>query len=538
MSESWHPRKTEKDVAVARAGVAKYDRGWKYGAGIHKHDHSEPDKGGEVLKPEQINNIEYIDPSTDDETNLKNAIASDTRVVIGPGTITLTSPIDKTGLTNFVIEGSGWGTVLTWSQNMTAGILLSSNAEADAQSRDGVIRDLYIQGNNTIGGGHGILLGNVRNVLFDRLKIDNVGDKTVAHGGGVLRSTAQSLIPHYITYKNCWLEDGTNSDDSCTNFIGVGHRIENSYLKSHGGVSLRFYDNTYDRSFGHVAKGCIVEGANSSQPGVGINVENCVMDSCLVKNGPNTGIRIQPGGEQVNEVNEIRARKGNKIKNCVVTGNTYHGIWLRGVKDVEISGCTVYDNGRRGIYLNHDGFFTRTPAFDMSNIRISDCVVYNNGTSASPQNGIGLLNTITGQTIRDVSISDTHVFNDASPVEQDEALRTNVTAGSIGKLTVTDSELAGPSYNWNRKDEPTEWRFRDVTGYKTHNSGSASVADGGTIAHGLAETPSYVNLTASVDGHIAVATAVDATSITVGLVDDAGSAVGTAETVYWEARAR
>jgi len=54
MSESWHPRKTEKDVAVARAGVAKYDRGWKYGAGVHEHDHSEPDKGGEVLKPEQL----------------------------------------------------------------------------------------------------------------------------------------------------------------------------------------------------------------------------------------------------------------------------------------------------------------------------------------------------------------------------------------------------------------------------------------------------------------------------------------------------
>jgi len=54
MSESWHPRKTEEDVAVARTGVAKYDRGWRYGAGTHEHDHSKPRKGGEVLKPEQI----------------------------------------------------------------------------------------------------------------------------------------------------------------------------------------------------------------------------------------------------------------------------------------------------------------------------------------------------------------------------------------------------------------------------------------------------------------------------------------------------
>jgi len=56
MSESWHPRKTEKDVAVARAGVAKYDRGWKYGGSsyVQEHDHSEPGKGGEVLNPENV----------------------------------------------------------------------------------------------------------------------------------------------------------------------------------------------------------------------------------------------------------------------------------------------------------------------------------------------------------------------------------------------------------------------------------------------------------------------------------------------------
>ena len=66
MPESWHPKKTEKDVAVARAGVAKYDRGWKYGAGTRKHDHSKPGKGGEVLSPEQINNVYVVDPGVSD----------------------------------------------------------------------------------------------------------------------------------------------------------------------------------------------------------------------------------------------------------------------------------------------------------------------------------------------------------------------------------------------------------------------------------------------------------------------------------------
>jgi hypothetical protein len=68
------------------------------------------------------------------------------------------------------------------------------------------------------------------------------------------------------------------------------------------------------------------------------------------------------------------------------------------------------------------------------------------------------------------------------------------------------------------------------------NRGNASVSDGDTIAHGLEETPEFVNLTAAADGHIAVATAIDGTNITVGLHDDGGNAVTSDETVYWEAR--
>jgi len=89
MPESWHPRKTEKDVAVARAGVAKYDRGWKYGGSsyVQEHDHSKLAEGGEVLKPEQLLNT-YLVKS---ESELDTAISNGAALIITKGDFSITS---------------------------------------------------------------------------------------------------------------------------------------------------------------------------------------------------------------------------------------------------------------------------------------------------------------------------------------------------------------------------------------------------------------------------------------------------------------
>jgi hypothetical protein len=63
---------------------------------------------------------------------------------------------------------------------------------------------------------------------------------------------------------------------------------------------------------------------------------------------------------------------------------------------------------------------------------------------------------------------------------------------------------------------------------------SASVADGGTIAHGLPVTPSAASVTPSVAGEMASVTALDATNITVALKKHDNTA-GTTQTVYWRA---
>lgn len=67
-------------------------------------------------------------------------------------------------------------------------------------------------------------------------------------------------------------------------------------------------------------------------------------------------------------------------------------------------------------------------------------------------------------------------------------------------------------------------------------SGATSVADGGTITHGLGTTPRLVQLTPSTAGEMVAATTVGATTITVAIKKHDGTA-GTTQTIYWLALA-
>lgn len=65
--------------------------------------------------------------------------------------------------------------------------------------------------------------------------------------------------------------------------------------------------------------------------------------------------------------------------------------------------------------------------------------------------------------------------------------------------------------------------------------GTASASGASTIAHGLSAAPDYAQVTASVSGHIATISSVDASNITIDLYSPAGNQVTAAETVYWMA---
>jgi hypothetical protein len=62
---------------------------------------------------------------------------------------------------------------------------------------------------------------------------------------------------------------------------------------------------------------------------------------------------------------------------------------------------------------------------------------------------------------------------------------------------------------------------------------TASVADGGTITHGLGTTPTWVMVTGTVASQIVSVTAIGATTFTVAIKTDAGGA-GSSQTIHWE----
>ncbi len=71
-------------------------------------------------------------------------------------------------------------------------------------------------------------------------------------------------------------------------------------------------------------------------------------------------------------------------------------------------------------------------------------------------------------------------------------------------------------------------------GWYTEQRGATSVANGGTISHGLSATPTTVRASPSVSGEMVSVTALGSTTFTVAIIKNDGTA-GTTQTVYWSA---
>ncbi len=99
-------------------------------------------------------------------------------------------------------------------------------------------------------------------------------------------------------------------------------------------------------------------------------------------------------------------------------------------------------------------------------------------------------------------------------------------------VKITDNFFGG-AVTITAPNENLQWRNNE--GYISENGGAAAgIVDGGTIAHGLAVTPTYVQLTPSIAGEMASATAIGAANITVAIKTHAGGA-GTSQVIYWRA---
>ena len=210
---------------------------------------------------------------------------------------------------------------------------------------------------------------------------------------------------------------------------------------------------------------------------------------------------------------------------AVATGNNVYNSTLKGIvvmyaTDCVISGNHVENNGQNGIEV----------------FRCQKCVISNNVCKNNSQGAAGgaygikfwdnsgaacTYNVVTGNVCYDDQGTQTQGYG----IRELESSDYNIIAHNMlvdnltGNLLIVgaNTEVVGNM------------------GYVSENGGAAAnVADGGTIAHGLATTPTYVSVVGSVAGEMVQVTGLGAANITIAIKTHAGAA-GTAQTIYWRA---
>ena len=118
-----------------------------------------------------------------------------------------------------------------------------------------------------------------------------------------------------------------------------------------------------------------------------------------------------------------------------------------------------------------------------------------------------------GAVVLDVQVDVTTAFNDSGT----DLLEVGVVGDPDAILNDLDLSFAGPI----------------VPGIAIERSGATSVANGATVAHGLAVAPDVVLATPSVTNEMVSVTAIAATTFTVAIITHAGAG-GTTQTIYWK----
>jgi len=429
---------------------------------------------------------------------------------------------------NVFYLGSNSGASIVKSPNPPTTSMFDAAAAVDFAG--GGIAYLDLDGRVATSGVHGIDFSDVSNELND-FAIDHCHVHHFDHG--YHGATRDRFIP--ITNNRFWYctvglyvraeHPNFGINDIRNNTTGVGGTLIHAQF-----LGTKFNYNSYGvRALdgGSVSESQFVGchfGYNST---AGASVSDyCVFDGCLfLANAigaytPNSGTISACHFENHTGV-VISIGAGNGI---VITGNTFNE--LSGTGSLIYVSATAQLNrmmnvSNNSFYVDDRSVIDSANGFVHSNI--SGNVVYSNGRT----NGTAAYFIIPG-----VSGGYTFIGNTI----WDEAATTSIALNSASSIRATIvgnrfRSVGAPSFGTTDADTRIAHNF----GYKTENGGTASVADTGTITHGIAATPTQYLVTPTKADRIAAVTAASSTTITVSLTDAAGTAVEVAENVIWRA---
>jgi hypothetical protein len=424
---------------------------------------------------ERITTIESVDPDTNTITPV---------VPLKWGTISGISNIQK---------------MLSWCDNITIRDIQFTDLGATKPDSKPLITCDFCHNLNISGiciyavfARSGISIGYSHRVSISNIKIDGINDVQLGYGITIGYGTSEVVI------SDCIIQ-------------GTRHAITG--------------DRAYDITISNVVASGINDALSASfdthEHMKDITYSNCV------SNGAKSGLNI-------------RAQRVC-VSNMVINGSQSDGVTIQSMaKDVDISNLQVYNCGTWGEMSNVTCVrLNGCSRVNMSNVRI---------IQDAPANS-NLLRGIRIDACSDITVSNYSIIDNTGSefvhgVEctnacdnikfisgiirgcRDRAIVLSTATNSTIRDLITPHPISAGGYSNN---------VCNVSSHVNSNSGAAAtVADGGTIAHGCVKAPTKVTLTGSVAGEIVTVTSIDATNITVAIKKPDGSA-GTPQTVYWRA---
>lgn len=391
-----------------------------------------------------------------------------------------------------------------------------------------------------------------------------------AHG-----NTSNVYIGHFTLNGGGTTGDALSSNGGIVLYAGgTDHTITNITIDDVEVHHVNMYGIWLYKGDRVVVRGCYSH--NNLTEGIANNSTNVAISDCYVYDNDYEGIGCYAGSENVQITNchavgctygflvaEDTAKEVT-VSNCRSSGATYAGFSVNGGSYVTLSNCIAEDTGsgsHPGFYIypyavgpvnsyhidlvncqaigNHgtgflvsngcsyitmtncraigntgDGFFIDSPYVQLKNVQ-----AFNNGSDAVNYHGVRMYTNATSCLIDGVLAGNT------SGVVQEVGVR--LASGSSG-IVRNCQGTGGNSAYFNPEQVAGSWKT------DSRGGAAATVADGGTIAHGLMLAPTRATVCASVAGEFATVTTLDATNITVAIKKHDNSA-GTTQTIYWEA---
>ena len=409
----------------------------------------------------------------------------------GTASLTVAAPVETGGglIASDVTDGVISGNVITDCWAVCIYI--------DASAGGGKTRNIAIN-NNRIGGSadNGIRVNGIRpDALTDLSRISIVGNTIVDIDGSGIRATGSYIT---VTGNNISLQALTVSDVDATH-APSGIDIEGIYIVVDSNV---IYDGT------GIMIGGIRMTFNAS------TIHNVTISNNIIDN--------------------IGAAAGSGIVGTLGTGTTFRDITITGnrVNGTQVQEGVFLDNIDGLIFTNNsitnsfqEGLWMDT----CSNAIITGNLFKNNNT----QDSGGTRGGIRIQQCTSVKIANNRAFDDQGSPTQRYGLYVDGTGGTAcDYIQVIDNDFRGNATDAYAQNAPTNMVVERNLGYVTENSGVTSVADGGSLTHGLETTPTYILLTTSTSQEMVAATSIGPTTVTLAIKKHDGTA-GTTQNIHW-----